>query len=188
MGTPNHGRAGHRAARGRGAAPSADARDAFLFEAPRAPVLLPPWSLRADAFEGACTQCGECVDACPTHVLKLAARAVEVDFADGECTFCGACVAACPEPAFDVAAHAASAPPWNVVARVDETCLARLGVACQSCGEACEAHAIRFRPRAGSVPEPRVDATLCTGCGACVRVCPASAIEVRPRSAEGVRA
>jgi len=136
-----------------------------------------------------CTRCGKCVDACPTHVLKLAAGTVQVDYADGECTFCGECVDACPEPAFDVAARAAGARPWAVVARVDATCLARLGVECQSCGDACEPHAIRFRPRPNaSVPEPRVDGAHCTGCGACVRVCPASAIEVRPRPAGPVHA
>ena len=145
--------------------------------------LRPPWSHAAEAFDAACTRCGACVDACPTHVLKIAGGSVRVDYADGECTFCGACVEACPEPAFDVAAHDEGARAWSVVARVDATCLARLGVACQSCGDACAAHAIRFRPRAGSTPEPRVDGTLCSGCGACVSVCPSSAIEVAARTA-----
>jgi ferredoxin-type protein NapF len=152
--------------------------DMSAYIAPPDNALRPPWSLAQDGFDQACTRCGKCLDACPTHVLKLAGGRVRVDYADGECTFCGACVNACPEPAFDVAAHAAAARPWSVLARIDGTCLARLGVPCVSCGDACEAHAIRFRMHAGSVPDPRVDANLCTGCGACVRVCPASAIEV----------
>jgi ferredoxin-type protein NapF len=143
--------------------------------------LRPPWARAGDAFDDACTRCGACVDACPTHVLKLADGRVRVDYADGECTFCGRCVASCPEPAFDAAAYAAGAAAWTAVARIDATCLARLGVGCTSCGDACDAHAIRFRIHAGAVPDPRVDAHRCTGCGACVRVCPASAIDVAIR-------
>lgn len=180
MRTPNQGRAGHRPAHGGADAPGI-ARHALMIGDVRDGTLLPPWARSAEAFDRACTRCARCIDACPTHVLKLAAGVVQVDYADAECTFCGACVAACPEPAFDVAAHAAGARPWTALARIDATCLARLGVECQSCGDACEAHAIRFRTHVGSVPDPRVDAALCTGCGACVRVCPATAIDVRAR-------
>jgi len=188
MRSTNHGRAGHRPARGPTDAPEL-ARRALLVGDAQERVLLPPWSLAADAFDRACTRCGKCVDTCPTHVLKLASGIVQVDYGDGECTFCGECVAACPEPAFDVAAHAADARPWTVVARIDSTCLARLGVECQSCGDACETQAIHFRPRPGAaVPDPRVDLAHCTGCGACVRVCPASAIGVRPRPVDPVHA
>ncbi|MCE7877655.1 MAG: ferredoxin-type protein NapF, partial [Betaproteobacteria bacterium PRO3] len=108
-------------------------------------TLRPPWARDPDAFDRACTGCAKCVDACPTHVLTLASNLARVDYADGECTFCGACADVCPEPAFDLAARAASARPWTAVARIDATCLARLGVECRSCGDACEAQAIRFR-------------------------------------------
>lgn len=183
----NHGRSGARQARGRQGAP--ELPRALLAGEARTSLLLPPWSRAAEAFERACTRCGKCIDACPTHVLKFGDGTVQVDFTDGECTFCGACVDACPEPAFDVRARAAGARPWSAVARIDATCLARLGVECDSCGDACEPHAIRFRPRPGAtVPEPRVDAASCTGCGSCVRVCPASAIDVRPRPADAAHA
>ena len=173
MPSPHHGRSGTRARR---------TPDLRAFVPPSDTALRPPWSHAGDAFDRACTQCAKCVDACPTHVLRIANGRLRVDYADGECTFCGACATACPEPAFDLAAHAAKARPWNVAARIDQTCLARLGVECSSCGDACEAHAIRFRVHGGSTPDPRVDPHLCTGCGACVRVCPASAITVVART------
>lgn len=174
MKTRTQGRAGRRAAG------EADVvrRAVMTADAPVV-TLRPPWSRAADAFDRACTGCAKCVEACPTHVLKLAGGLARIDFADAECTFCGACVDVCPEPAFDLAARDAAARPWTAIARIDATCLARLGVECASCGDACEAQAIRFRVHAGLVPDPRVDGSHCTGCGACVRACPASAIEVR---------
>lgn len=181
MRSTNHGRGGTRHARGPQGAP--EFPHALLVGASQAAPPPPPWSLPADAFDRACTRCAKCIDACPTHVLKLAAGIVQVDYAEAECTFCGACVDICPEPAFDVAARASGGKPWHAVARIDASCLARLGVECDSCGDACEAGAIRFRVHAGPVPDPRVDSTRCTGCGACVRVCPATAIEVRAPTA-----
>jgi ferredoxin-type protein NapF len=172
MPSAHQGRPGTRAKR---------APDLRAFVTPEDTSLRPPWSRVGDAFDQACTRCGKCADACPTHVLRIENGRLRVDYADGECTFCGACATVCPEPAFDMAALAANARPWNVGARIDNTCLARLGVECSSCGDACEAHAIRFRVHGGSLPDPRVDPHLCTGCGACVRVCPASAITVVAR-------
>ena len=95
MPSPHHGRSGTRARR---------APDLRAFVPPADTALRPPWSRAGDAFDRACTQCAKCVDACPTHVLRLANGRLRVDYADGECTFCGACATACPEPAFDLAA------------------------------------------------------------------------------------
>ncbi len=66
-------------------------------------------------------------------------------------------------------------------ARVGDGCLARLGIVCQSCRDACPEGAMRFRPRLGHVAEPEVDLAACTGCGECVAPCPVAAIEIAGR-------
>ena len=70
---------------------------------------------------------------------------------------------------------AAGAGAGRVVA-VSDACLARAGVVCQTCGDACPERAIRFPLRRGGPPLPTTDEDRCTGCGACVPVCPAGAL------------
>lgn len=61
---------------------------------------------------------------------------------------------------------------------IAEACLARRGVECRICGEACDSGAIRFRPRLGSVAQPVLNLEACTGCADCVAPCPVAAITV----------
>jgi formate hydrogenlyase subunit 6/NADH:ubiquinone oxidoreductase subunit I len=68
------------------------------------------------------------------------------------------------------------APARPQIAAVGDACLTLAGVVCRSCGDACEANAIRFAPRLGAVARPELDATRCTGCGGCLSVCPNQAI------------
>jgi formate hydrogenlyase subunit 6/NADH:ubiquinone oxidoreductase subunit I len=70
------------------------------------------------------------------------------------------------------------------VARIGEACLARAGVHCRSCGDACAEGAIRFRPVPRRAPLPEVDGGRCTCCGECVAVCPAAAIALDPEAAD----
>lgn len=138
----------------------------------RKPALRPPWALDAADFLSACTQCGECAAACPTRIVVISAGYPVVDFARGECTFCGACAAACKPGAL----RRSEAAPWRIRARIGERCMAFKDTVCRSCGDACLAAAIRFRPRLGGAAVPEVDAGRCTGCGACVAPCPVQAI------------
>jgi ferredoxin-type protein NapF len=57
-------------------------------------------------------------------------------------------------------------------------CLAHDRVVCRSCGEACDAGAIRFRLAPGGVSTPQVLPDACNGCGDCVAACPVHAIAV----------
>lgn len=123
----------------------------------------------------ACTGCGDCVAACPQQILLVAEGRVAVDFSLDECTFCGACATACPEPVFS------DSRAMQHVAAISDACLARRGVTCMTCRDACPESAIRFQPRAGGPFLPVLDAGLCTGCGACIGPCPSNAIAARPR-------
>ena len=79
----------------------------------------------------------------------------------------------------------AALPP---IAMISAACLARQGIACQSCRDACPQDAIRFRPRVGGPFLPEVDDALCNGCGACMAPCPAGAVAVAARQEEPVHA
>jgi ferredoxin-type protein NapF len=140
----------------------------------------PPWALREDRFIGRCNRCDGCLGACPTRVLVRGAGGFpQLDFSRAECTFCGHCADACRQSAFGPRNGSA---PWNWVARVGDGCLAASRVVCRSCGDACEARAIRFRLEAGAAGWPVLDQAACSGCGACVGICPAGAIAMEERT------
>ena len=136
--------------------------------------LRPPGAIPEPLFTDNCTSCGECIDVCPQHIiLKGSGAYPEVDFRLGECTFCNRCIDSCPE---DVLLYSVQ-PPWRLELRLEDTCLAKRQVVCQTCGDVCEAQAIRFRLQPGSVAVPQIDQDVCTGCGACIAACPANALK-----------
>jgi ferredoxin-type protein NapF len=71
------------------------------------------------------------------------------------------------------------------VATLSDMCLARAGIACMSCRDACPEDAIGFRPRIGGPFDPEIRVAACTGCGQCVSACPAGAISLAGIHSEG---
>lgn len=136
----------------------------------------PPWSLQPDArFTSTCTRCGDCVRACPVHVLhKGDGGYPEIRFDADGCTLCGDCARACAPRAIDPHAMPLVAFPWRV--QVSAACLAQRGVECRVCGDACGTRALRFVPARGGIAQMRIELDACTGCGACQPVCPVQAI------------
>ena len=70
------------------------------------------------------------------------------------------------------------------IAAISDDCLARAGVFCMSCRDACAEQAIRFRPRVGGLFLPEVIESACSGCGACIALCPTRAITLADRCGE----
>ena len=141
----------------------------------------PPWSLPEALFAERCTRCDDCVKACPTGLLVRGDGGFPVAaFAAAACTFCGDCAMACATGAI---ARTEDQAPWNFGIAIAATCLPLQGVECRVCGEACDAGAIRFRPRVGGAALPEVDNAACSGCGACIAPCPVTAIERIEKSA-----
>lgn len=137
------------------------------------PPIRPPGSLPELQFNDACTVCGDCIEKCPENIIISGPGGYpEIDFRLGECTFCNACIDVCEEGALS---HSVQ-PGLQIQLIIDDNCLPRHQVVCQSCGDACEADAIRFQPRLGVVSVPKIIDESCTGCGACISACPAAAL------------
>ena len=154
------------------------------FRGERAPIR-PPWSIAESEFSERCTRCGECIEHCPTNILRPGrGEYPEVDFSSGECEFCGDCAEACESGAiarqadYDIDAGEA---PWQLTVTITDACIAFKGVVCRSCGEQCDARAISYRLVVGGAAYPELAAASCSGCGACVGPCPNNAIQIRNR-------
>jgi ferredoxin-type protein NapF len=74
------------------------------------------------------------------------------------------------------------------IAEISDDCLARAGIFCMSCRDACSRQAIRFYPSIGGAFLPEMVASACTGCGACVAPCPGQAITLSDVPEEAVGA
>ncbi|MDX1633975.1 MAG: ferredoxin-type protein NapF [Marinobacter sp.] len=141
------------------------------------PVRRPPWT--GDNLTDRCSRCDDCVAACPEQILHRGDGGFpEIRFDQDGCTLCGECAQACQADVFDLARPAF---PW--FAAIGSDCLASNNIHCQSCQDACDTRAIRFRPALARVPQPDIDPDACTGCGACVAVCPNNAIHLEKRHA-----
>ncbi len=140
------------------------------------PQQRPPWSRSENQFTDACTQCGKCLEACPTGIIVNGHAGYPIiDFDRGHCTFCGKCREICPTECFDTRPDAR---PWTLKAHVGQSCIELDGVACRMCEGICDHAAIGFQPKIGGGSTPFIRQERCTGCGACVMSCQFRAFSV----------
>ncbi len=133
-----------------------------------------PWIKESQNFLEKCTQCTDCIKACPEQIIvKGDGGFPNIDFTKGECTFCGLCADSCNEDIFVETTQV----PWFKKAVIKESCLAEQNIYCRSCAESCEFEALFFK--IGLSEKPQINLELCNGCGACYSPCPTQAIEIK---------
>jgi ferredoxin-type protein NapF len=133
-----------------------------------------PWAVAR--FTSVCQRCDDCIEACEESILvKGEGGYPTIDFERGGCTYCGACVEACTYDALDRSID----PALRFKASIGAGCLSARGITCRSCGDVCDARAIRFRLEVGGRAIPGLDTSLCNGCGSCIATCPTHVIRIQ---------
>ncbi len=150
--------------------------------------LRPPGAVEEDLFRERCTQCGDCIDACPHDAIEQLAVQETPGIFPGEapCQLCDGfpCIQACETDAL--------VPIKNFyevrmgIAKVSQkVCTA--GNGCNACVPKCPTGAIAMDFSAFIVD---VDAGLCVGCGICQYICGTvndrSAVRIVPRATSSI--
>lgn len=150
--------------------------------------LRPPGAVEEGLFIERCTQCGDCIDACPHDAIEQLAVHETPGIFPGEtpCQLCDGfpCIQACETDAL--------VPIKNLyevrmgIAKVSQN-ICTAGNGCNACVPKCPTGAIAMDFSAFIVA---VDANLCVGCGVCQYICGTvndrSAIRVVPRAMSSI--
>jgi ferredoxin-type protein NapG len=168
-------------------------------EARAAPYALrPPGALAESDFNATCIKCGQCVNACPPDILRLAPAGGDLPIGmpsftprSGACVMCPdiPCVQACPTGALNPQLKDINQARMGLAVIDIENCLSWKGLRCEICHRECplkgkaislETHPRQISKHAMFVPLVHSDA--CTGCGICEQACPTevSAIRILP--------
>jgi ferredoxin-type protein NapF len=143
----------------------------------------PPGSAPEVTFGALCVRCGNCVRACPEHILQhdlgesgipgLLSPVVAMD--PGYCQeFCNECTKVCPTGAITAMSLKQKQSVSIGTAEVTRSrCLAwEKGQYCMVCDEYCPYHAVKT-VKHNYINCPEVDPEICRGCGLCQTQCPA---------------
>jgi ferredoxin-type protein NapG len=163
-------------------------------------ALRPPGALAEMDFNAACIKCGQCVNACPPDILKLAAAGGDLPIGtpyftprNGACIMCPdiPCLKACPTGALAPELKDINQARMGLAVIDIENCLSWKGLRCEICYRDCPIRSkaiwLETDPRGLSkhaMFRPIVNSDACTGCGICERSCPTevAAIRILPRN------
>lgn len=148
-----------------------------------APPLRPPGALDEERFAGVCVRCGNCVSACPSHIIQpdFGAHGVTgllapvLNYSTDYChADCYRCTIVCPSGAIERLALADKRRRIIGTAPIDlDTCLLAQGQECTACITHCPYTALSIqRDDDGFSARPHLNLARCNGCGACEAVCP----------------
>ena len=151
-------------------------------------TIRPPACLDTPQFETICLRCGNCVRACPTHIIKwnihptnwYAWMTPMIDFTDSYClSNCTICGKVCPSGAITpFTARAKKILPIGKALINVEDCLLQIPDECGLCKHVCAYEAIKIIARHSTTVLPYVNEERCVGCGACAQICPERVIRI----------
>lgn len=158
-------------------------------------ALRPPGALAEADFHAACIKCGQCVNACPYHTLRLAEAGGDMPIGTPyfvprriPCYLCPdiPCMKACPTGALSPRLTDVNASRMGLAVIDLENCLSWKGLRCEICHRECplkgRAIVLETHPRGLSKHAmffPIVHADACTGCGICEKACPTAEPAIR---------
>ena len=164
-------------------------------QAHAAAPMRPPGALDGDDFSGRCIKCGQGVQACPYHSIRLVktggpglAGLPTITPRDGPCYMCEQlwCVKACPTGALAPTLTDVSKARMGLAVIDTEHCLSWLGLRCEVCFRACplKGQAITLTVQQRQISKhamfvPVVHSDACTGCGLCEKQCPTEVAAIR---------
>ena len=165
-------------------------------EARAAPYALrPPGALAEDDFNAACIKCGQCVNDCPPHILKLQPSGGTLPIGmpfytprTGACIMCPdiPCMKACPTGALSPKLKNINDSRMGLAVFDIENCLSYKGLRCEICHRVCplKGKAISLEPHPRQISKhamfiPLVHSDACTGCGICEKACPTEVAAIR---------
>lgn len=156
--------------------------------------LRPPGAVEESEFAGLCVRCGNCLRACPTHIIRpdrgehgiASLLTPTLDFKQDYCRKdCNKCTQVCPSGAIVPLTTEQKQQTSIGLPRVNmDICLLGDDRECSLCRSWCPYEAITHKfSQIEYTLTPKIDPEKCTGCGACEAVCPTSpekAIVIHP--------